>query len=51
MFLFSSTVAVSVGSVPTKLDWKPDGLVYGEEVSGVELQNEELLDGPVRNVL
>ena len=51
MFLFSSTVAVSVVSVPTKLDWKPLGLVYGEEVSGFELQNEELLDGPVRNVL
>ena len=46
MFLVSSTVAVSVASVPTKLDWKPDGLVYGEEVSGVELQNDELLDGP-----
>ena len=51
MFFVSSTVAVSVVSEPTKLDWKPDGLMYGDEVSGVELQNEELLDGPYRNVL
>ena len=35
----------------TKLDWKPLGLVYGEDVSGAELQNDELLDGPYRNVL
>ena len=56
IFLVSSTVAVSmVVSEPVydivKLDWKLCGLMNGEEASGDEVQNEEPLEGPYRNVL
>ena len=34
-----------------KLDWKLCGLMNGEEASGDEVQNEEPLEGPYRNVL